>query len=64
MYDNMTDRNDSQIVASHLMLSHLFGDTYDSDNVTMINYNTHPASNNAAASYLGVIHVIIVRLKN
>lgn len=63
MYDNTTGCNDSQIVASHWMLGHLFGDSYDSDNVTMRNYNTHPASNKAAASYLGAIHLIIVQLK-
>lgn len=63
MYDNTTGRNDSQIVASHLMLGHIFGDSYDSDNTTMTICNTHLASNNAAASYLGAIHLIIVQLK-
>lgn len=53
----MTGRNDSQIVATHLMLCRLFEDGCDSDNVTMINHNTHPACNNAAAGYLGAIHL-------
>lgn len=51
------------------MLSRLFGDGCDSDNVTIICFNTHPARNNAAAGYLGAIHLIYVlielkRLKN